>query len=159
VAIPKDGLIESPLGEETADAEGPQLHAGLRARDSETGEIRRATLVPVARRERTRVSTPGSESPPLQNAVIRPGVMPRQKDEAGDGLNYVLDRLRELGAVYYLLETWGNDGQRFRFHCKMAIGGNPAYTRHFEAIDRDAIQAMARVLAEVETWRTERERP
>jgi hypothetical protein len=91
--------------------------------------------------------------------VIRPGVKPRQTDEAGDRLNYVLDRLRELGAVYYLLETWGNDGQRFRFHCKMALDGNPAYTRHFEAIDRDAIQAIAKVLAEAETWRTERESP
>jgi hypothetical protein len=73
-----------------------------------------------------------------------------------DRFTYVLDRLRELGATYYLLETWGNEGQRFRFHCKMAIGGNPSYTRHFEATDREALQAMARVLADVEGWRAGR---
>jgi hypothetical protein len=96
------------------------------------------------------------DSPPLQNAVIRSGASARPNDEGDGRFGYVVDRLRELGAVYYLLETWGNEGQRFRFHCKMAIAGNPNYTRHFEAIDCDAIQAMGNVLAEVETWRADR---
>lgn len=87
--------------------------------------------------------------------MIRPAANLRQKEDSDGRLGYVLDRLRELGAVYYLLETWGNDGQRFRFHCKMAISGNPNHTRHFEAIDRDALQAMGKVLAEVETWRAD----
>ena len=65
-------------------------------------------------------------------------------------------RLRENGATYYLLETWGNDGELYRFHCKMAIGNNPNYTRHFEATDRDALKAMAQVLERVEAWRSER---
>ena len=62
-------------------------------------------------------------------------------------------RLREFGATYYLLETWGNEGELYRFHCKMAIGNNPNYTRHFEATDRDALKAMAQVLEKVEMWR------
>lgn len=62
-------------------------------------------------------------------------------------------KLREYGATYYLLETWGNEGELYRFHCKMAIGNNPNYTRHFEATDRDALRAMAQVLEKVEWWR------
>ncbi|MBI3838911.1 MAG: hypothetical protein HY288_13395 [Planctomycetia bacterium] len=65
-------------------------------------------------------------------------------------------RLREQGATYYLLETWGNEGELYRFHCKMAIGNNPNYTRHFEATDRDALKAMAQVLERVEAWRAGR---
>ena len=63
-------------------------------------------------------------------------------------------KLREYGATYYLLETWGNDGELYRFHCRMAIGNNPNYTRHFEATDRDALKAMTQVLERVEAWRT-----
>jgi hypothetical protein len=65
-------------------------------------------------------------------------------------------KLREYGASYYLLETWGNDGDLYRFHCKMAVGANPSYTRHFEATDRDALRAMAQVLEKVEAWRAGR---
>jgi hypothetical protein len=122
----------------------------------ETADVRRTSLVPVARRDRSWASGSYPDSPPLQNAVIRPDPKPAQGTDAPDRFTYVLDRLRELGAVYYLLETWGSEGLRFRFHCKMAIGGNPSYTRHFEATDRDAMQAMGKVLAEVETWRAGR---
>ncbi len=65
-------------------------------------------------------------------------------------------KLRDLGASYYLLETWGNDGELYRFQCKMGVGGNPNYQRHFEATDRDKLQAMARVLEQVEAWRNGR---
>jgi len=43
------------------------------------------------------------------------------------------DRLRQLGATYYLLETWGNQRQFYRFYCQMAVGGNSSYTHYFEA--------------------------
>jgi len=65
-------------------------------------------------------------------------------------------KLREHGAVYYLLETWGNEGEQYRFHCRMAIANNPNYTRHFEATDRDALKAMSQVLSRVEAWRAGR---
>jgi len=120
--------------------------------------MRRTPLVPVARRERNWANTSYTDPPPLQNAVIRPEAKlnPASADSP-DRFTYVTDRLRELGAVYYLLETWGNE--RFRFHCKMAVGGTPGYNRHFEATDRDAMQAMGKVLSEVETWRAGRQGP
>jgi hypothetical protein len=63
-------------------------------------------------------------------------------------------KLREFGATYYLLETWGNAGELYRFHCRMAVANNAAYSRHFEATDRDALKAMSDVLAQVEAWRS-----
>ena len=63
------------------------------------------------------------------------------------------DRLRQLGATYYLLETWGNQRQLFRFYCQMAVGGNSTYTHYFEAINANPMQAMADVLGQVEQWR------
>jgi hypothetical protein len=67
--------------------------------------------------------------------------------------NAIQSRLRQLGARYYLLESWGNDRQFYRFYCKMAIGGSPDYTRFFEATNADPVQAMAQVLQQVERWK------
>lgn len=65
-------------------------------------------------------------------------------------------RLRELGATYYLLETWGSSGDRYRFFCKMAIAGNADYNRNriFQATAADPLRAMQDVLAQVEQWRS-----
>ncbi|MGA2062683.1 MAG: hypothetical protein ABSG67_19600 [Thermoguttaceae bacterium] len=63
------------------------------------------------------------------------------------------DRLRWLGATYYLLETWGNQRQFYRFYCQMSVGGNSSYTRYFEAINANPLEAMADVLRQVEGWR------
>ena len=62
-------------------------------------------------------------------------------------------RLRELGATHYMLETWGPDNSRYRFVCKMAVGGNAEVNRYFQAIDDNPWQAMQSVLAQVEQWR------
>ena len=72
---------------------------------------------------------------------------------AADPFTAMQRALRQYGATYYLLETWGSEGELYRFHVKMAIAGNPNYTRHFEATDRDALSSMRRVVAQVEAWR------
>jgi hypothetical protein len=68
-------------------------------------------------------------------------------------------RLKELGATYYLLETWGSNGDRYRFYCQVALAGNTDYghNRVFQATDADPLQAMKSVLDQVELWRTGRE--
>lgn len=63
-------------------------------------------------------------------------------------------RLRQLGATYYALESWGNEGQLYRFYCKLAIADDPRQVRQFEAVNADAIEAMQRVLGDVENWRS-----
>jgi hypothetical protein len=65
-------------------------------------------------------------------------------------------KLKEAGATYYLLETWGNESEYYRFHCKMAIANNPAHTRPFEATDHDPLRAMQRVVEQVDAWRAGR---
>jgi hypothetical protein len=69
---------------------------------------------------------------------------------------WIQQRLRRLGATYYLLEAWGGGDQLYRFHCRMALAGSPGATRHFEATDRDPFEAMSKVLREVEAWRAGR---
>lgn len=71
-----------------------------------------------------------------------------------DRFSLIQRQFRELGSVYTLLETWGDQGQLYRFYCRMAIGGNPNYTRYFEATDSEPLAAMARVLEQVEVWRS-----
>jgi hypothetical protein len=73
-----------------------------------------------------------------------------------DRFTVLKDRLRDLGASYYLLETWGSQGQLFRFYCKVAVGGSPNYARYFEATDADPLRAMSAVLEQVEGWRAGR---
>jgi hypothetical protein len=63
------------------------------------------------------------------------------------------ERLRQLGATYYLLETWGNQRQVYRFYCQIAVGGNSSYTHYFEATNANPLEAMADVLRQVEAWR------
>jgi hypothetical protein len=65
-------------------------------------------------------------------------------------------RLRELGATYFLLESWGAQGQLYRFYCKIAIGGNTNYTRYFEATDSEPLAAMNKVVQQIEAWRAGR---
>jgi len=90
-----------------------------------------------------------SYSPPVKPAVAT------RSETASDQFKDVQQRLRQLGATYYLLEAWGNQGHLYRFYCKMSVRGNPNYNRHFEATDASAIKAMSKVLAEVEMWRRE----
>lgn len=81
---------------------------------------------------------------------------PAQARSTVDQFTYIQARLRELGATYYLLESWGSREQLYRFYCKVAVGGNPNYTHYFEATGSDPLQAMAQVLRQVEGWRAGR---
>ena len=69
-----------------------------------------------------------------------------------DQFKYVQERLRQLGATYYLLETCGDQKAEFRFFCKMSVGGNPRVNIPFWCIDADPLKAMTQVLKQVEAW-------
>lgn len=64
--------------------------------------------------------------------------------------------LRRRGVTYSLLETLGPSGERYRFHCNVAVAGNARYTRHFEATSADPIAAMYCVLGQIEAWQSGR---
>jgi hypothetical protein len=98
---------------------------------------------------------------PAELALIQPPAASGDEENAtaasapaSDPFHHVQDRLRQLGATYYLLESWGNEQQVYRFYCKMAVGGSADYTRCFEATNSDPLQAMLQVLRQVETQRT-----
>lgn len=84
----------------------------------------------------------GPRQPPSPVVPLDPG---RAEKMVGD--------LRQLGATFYRLEKWGDQGQLFRFQCKMSVGGNPHVNRHFEATDADANRAIEHVVQHVQTWR------
>jgi hypothetical protein len=65
----------------------------------------------------------------------------------------IRERLQQLGATYYVLESWGNGQELYRFYCRMAVDGNADYTHCFEATNADPRQAMQEVLRQVESWR------
>lgn len=124
--------------------------------------------------QRAASDEPHRQGPPESAAALQQGAAPAVAVSPGDAAAHsgaavatspveqpdrftAMERkLREYGAVYYLLETWGNEGELYRFHCRMSIANNPNYTRHFEATDRDALKAMSAVLAKVEAWRAGR---
>jgi hypothetical protein len=95
-------------------------------------------------------------APPGELPATELSTQPASPGSATDQFADAQKRLRQMGATYYLLEAWGSDAERFRFHCEMAIAGNPHHTRHFEKTDIDPMRAVARVLQEVEAWRSGR---
>ena len=95
-----------------------------------------ATMTPAAP---TQLAGPGDSRPRVQMA---------------DGQFASIEgRLRQLGATYYMLESWGDQEQLYRFYCRVAVGGNANYTRYFEATHFEPLAAMTEVLNQVETWR------
>ena len=62
-------------------------------------------------------------------------------------------RLRQLGAVYSLLEMWHHENSLYRYHCRIAMAGNPRITRSFEANGNSPETAMEQVLQKVESFR------
>ena len=108
---------------------------------------------------RSDVVPAGYQAPAESAAVAVPAVeFPAENSRstdstAADPFRSIQDRLRQLGATYYLLESWGSHQQLYRFYCKMAVGGNADYTRHFEATNSDPLHAMTQVLRQVVRWR------
>jgi hypothetical protein len=72
---------------------------------------------------------------------------------ADDRFTTIQQRLRQLGASWYALETWGTEG-RFHFTCRVSVEGNPSLSRLFQSSDAEAVQAMAKVLHDVEAWKS-----
>ena len=94
-------------------------------------------------------------SPPASSAVGPPaaarGTEPPRSLAAR--LQELGTRLQQMGATYYVLETWGSQQQLYRCYCKVAVAGNADYTHCFEAVHGEPLQAMLQVLRQVETWR------
>ncbi|MGE0607895.1 MAG: hypothetical protein AB7O62_12445 [Pirellulales bacterium] len=84
---------------------------------------------------------------PTAEAGGRPAAMSNEE------FSVLEDRLRELGATHYRLETWGTQGELFRFRAMMAVSAQSNHNRYFEATDRQPLRAVERVVEQVERWR------
>jgi hypothetical protein len=104
-----------------------------------------SSIVPVSFQSSADASSPSTASGVKLTSLGDLGADPYQS---------IQERLRRLGATYYLLESWGNQQQMYRFFCKMAVGGSSDYTRCFEATQSDPLQAMLAVLHQVEEQKT-----
>jgi hypothetical protein len=104
----------------------------------------------VATSEAPRFRPPvATAAAPAAAAIAAP---PRNPE---DRLHELGSRLQRLGATYYVLESWGNDQQLYRFYCKVAVAGSADYTHCFEATRADPLEAMREVVRQVEAWKND----
>ncbi|MEN6459727.1 MAG: hypothetical protein ABFC63_12440 [Thermoguttaceae bacterium] len=108
--------------------------------------------------EVAQVAEPAKAAVSEQTSVVQASLVDPPSDACGlavppRDLREIQERLRKLGATYYLLESWGADQQLYRFYCKVAVAGSADYTHCFEAIHADPMLAMQQVLQRVEAWR------
>lgn len=119
---------------------------------ADSGEVRASYQVPAAARRGGAGSADAQRGAMSMFSSTSAG-SPRTEDP----FTLVQHRLKELGATYYLLESWGADGAQYRFHCQMAVAGSERYSRQFEVIADDPLTAMRRVLSSVEDWKAGRQ--
>ena len=151
-ALPKTALpSESPIR-----PVANQAWAGTETAAAQVMAIPVAPSGDVPKFDAAQRATEGQAStmqPPVQpapGAVALPAVPSREK------FSTLEIRLQELGAKYYRLLTAGDQNELFRFECQLPIAGNAAAPRTFEATDADPLQAVARVVHQVEDFRSGR---
>lgn len=140
-------LYESPV-----DGTPPRAPSDQTLSNALAADLGMPQLVPVA--------TPGRRAGSASRAgyfAPAPGPQERRATTAeslqtSSEAVHVQRRLREMGAAYYALETWGAEGRLFRFHARMSTADAGGGLRHFEAVDADPLRAMTDVLGQVETW-------
>jgi hypothetical protein len=141
---PAETLAEAPpfTGEKSTGGNRESVYAA-----SSPGVLQ-AAIVP------SQIADPGVVPAKYQTPVEGPSVPADRTPAVNDeGFLRIQNRLRSLGAKYYLLETWGNDRRLYRFYCEMGVVGDGDFIRCFEATHSDPVGAMQAVLSQVEDWR------
>ncbi len=111
-------------------------------------------------------------TPPSRSSAANPGIKPapkaayatEQQPSAGQTLRIriadqpdtlswrgAVDRLNQLGIRTYRLSPSAGDG-RFHFMCLVTSADDPRISRRFEAESHEPLDAVDRVLAQVEEW-------
>ena len=119
--------------------------------------------LPVAQNRQSKLTniysgSPGTLPHPTQQAAYLEPTAPPNPTQPhappGDLRKEMEQRLCELGAVYSLLEMWGHENFRYRYHCRVSIANNRQVTRSFEANGTSPEEAMQQVLNEVEGFQS-----
>lgn len=94
--------------------------------------------------------TSGSAAMP-RTGIERAGAPP--SGDAASPFAGLETALRALGASQYVLETWGERGESYRFSCRLKSLDRSQPDRVFETVDGDAIEAMSKVLRQIQAYR------
>ena len=98
-------------------------------------------------------------------AAVQQAVAPRRPPETAalvgqsnpdsvlptDHFRFIQNRLRQLGAAYFRLETITNS-RKYHFFCRIDAARDGQSGTHFEATRLDPVDAMDAVLAKAESW-------
>jgi hypothetical protein len=78
-----------------------------------------------------------------------------EQSEDAKGLRAGIARLNELGITDYQWQPGDRDGQ-FLFRCRLVSRRNPRMMQRFEAEAAEPLQALEKVLAQIDEWRARR---
>jgi len=79
----------------------------------------------------------------------------REPSDEAKGLRAGIARLNTLGITDYQWQPGDRDGE-FLFRCRLVSRHNPRMTQRFEAEAGEPLQALEKVLAQIDEWRTRR---
>ena len=152
--LPKTPLPSGSLGRPAAN---PALGGNENA-----AAIAQATLVSPAGNLPQFDAAPHVNNDPAANkaSAVQPPVQPPSEAASlpvvpsRERFSSLETRLQQLGAKYYKLITAGDQNELFHFECQLPVAANAAPPRMFEATDADPIQAVARVVHQVEDFRS-----
>lgn len=60
--------------------------------------------------------------------------------------------LENLGAQYYRLENWGDNGTLYRLSCLVSPPGVASYQKHFQVIDDAPTKALRQAITQIQQW-------
>lgn len=122
---------DSNASDDTPTLAGPLVPMSAADVPSDRGAVRQAS---------------GAIERPAPPSEVGGSALPRAEHAE---LHALLSRLKQAGATYYRLET---SGDRYHFYCDVAVSRESSRERRFEAVEPQAVQAVGRVIQQVEAW-------
>jgi hypothetical protein len=113
-----------------------------------------ANIVPGAAASLQRGDSSARATSNASTAPAWPSAAGSTSTDSNDRFTSIEQRLRSYGAMHYHLETWGTRGELYRFQCQMPAAAAGSTSPSFEAVDSNALEAMQRVLQQIETLRS-----
>jgi len=116
------------------------------------------SMANVAERSTPRVKVESNFSLVSSTGPLVQETLPTSPEETGirAQLRPHLSLLRALGTTEYTLETWGAEGQLYRFRCEIPLDSGEACLRRFEAVNADPLAAVRQVVGEATGWQNAR---
>jgi len=148
VSVPADAVAATPvldLFEPVGDAQRPSPETASRDEKSQTARGRRTATQSAAAQQFRSASRP---APSAQNGTSSTRIA---RQPVGSSWRDAINRLNQLGIRTYRLSPSASDG-RYHFMCLVTSADDPRISRRFEAESREPLDAVDRVLAQVEEW-------